>query len=137
MLDYDRIAAILFDAALYGDSVAARRWNVSARSVCRYRERMRNEPELADFVLRRTRDAEASIGALRVRFLRKALIEMEKRLGQPDTTLEGIAECVRAVGEQHQVAEVMRDEGDGGDPEAEQAEGDGRSVGEAAYVGSH
>jgi hypothetical protein len=123
-LDREHIASVLTDAAAYGDREAARKWRVSVRSVQRYRAQLSTDAELAGFVADRLKTFEAELGALRVRFLRKALAEMERRIAKDDTKLEEIAEAVRIVGELHQVAEAMGDGGsDGDDPEAREAPG--------------
>jgi hypothetical protein len=123
-LDREHIASVLTDAAAYGDREAARKWRVSVRSVQRYRAQLSTDSELAGFVAERLKSFEAELGALRVRFLRKALAEMERRLAKDDTKLTEIAEAVRVVGEMHQVAEAMGDGGsDGDDPEALEAPG--------------
>jgi hypothetical protein len=132
VIDRERIASILIDAAAYGDRGASRRWNVAVRTIRNYRVKLRQDPELAAFCREQLDTQEAELGALRVRFLRKALDEMERRLSHADTTLPDIAEAVRVVGELHQVAEAMSDGGsDGRDPEADSAPGDGAN--EAAH----
>lgn len=126
MNDHEHVASVLITAAAYGDVAAARRWSVSTRTIRRYRVRLRGDKELAAHVREQLESQEAELGALRVKFLRKALEEMERRLGHADTTLPEIAEAVRVVGELHQVAEAMGDGGsDGRDPEADSAPGDG------------
>jgi hypothetical protein len=122
----EQVAAILLHAAAFGDAEAARKFSVSTRTIRRYRVRLGTDKELAAHVREQVDAHEAELGALRVRFLRKALAEMERRLGQADTTLPEIAEAVKVVGELHQVAEVMGDGGsDGRDPEADSPPGDG------------
>jgi len=122
----ERIASVLIDAAAYGDVQAARKWAVCTRTIRNYRVRLRTDAELAGFCREQIEAQEAELGALRVRFLRKALAEMERRLSKAETTLLGIAEAVKVVGELHQVAEAMGDGGsDGRDPEADSAPGDG------------
>jgi hypothetical protein len=128
MLDRERIASILIDAASFGDREASRRWAVSARTIRNYRVRLRTDKELAAFCREQLDAQEAELGALRVRFLRKALAEMERRLGSEETTLPEIAEAVKVVGELHQVAEALGDGGsDGRDPEAHAAPDHGTS----------
>jgi predicted DNA-binding transcriptional regulator YafY len=120
----EQIATILLHAAAFGDAEAARRFHVSTRTIRRYRVRLQTDADLAAHVREQTDAHEAELGAHRVRFLRKALAEMERRLGLPDTKLTEIAEAVRVVGEMHQVAEAMGDGGsDGDDPEALEAPG--------------
>ncbi len=131
MTEYERIASILLDAATFGDGEAARKWNICKRTVRNYRSRMRKDPDLAAVCLEATQAAEAELGGLRVRFLRKALEEMERRLGKPETSIEGIAECVRIVGEQYQVAEAMGVGSDDRDQAAAEAEGRGEGAGTA------
>ena len=109
MLDRDRIASILLDAASFGDREAARRWSVSARTIRSYRVRLRTDEQLAGICREAIDTQEAELGAHRVRFLRKAIAELERRLTQSDTTMADIAEAVRVVGEMHQVAEAMGD----------------------------
>jgi hypothetical protein len=130
----EQIAAVLLHAAAFGDAEAARKFRVSTRTIRRYRVRLGTDKELAAHVREQVDAHEAELGALRVRFLRKALAERERRLGHVDTTLPDIAEAVRVVGELHQVAEVMDGGSDGCDPEADEAPGDGSAV---ASCGPH
>lgn len=126
MIDRERIADVLLDAAIHGDGPAARKHGCSRRTVERYRAMLREDRDLAAFVGARIDEHEGMLADLRVRFLRKALAEMERRLSSTDTTLPEIAEAVKVVGELHQVAEAMGDVGsDGRDPEADEAPGDG------------
>jgi hypothetical protein len=130
-LDREHVATIIVDAAAYGDREAARRHSVSVRTVYRYRAAMLTDRDLAGFVSARLAEQEAALSALRVRFLRKALVEMERRIGLDATKLPEIAEAVRVVGELHQVAEAMGDGGSDGD-DSEATEAPGGSLGEAA-----
>lgn len=125
MIDREHVASVIIDAASFGDREAARRWSVSTRTVRRYRVTLRTDKELAAFVREQLDAQEAELGALRVRFLRKALMEMERRLDHADTTLPEIAEAVKVVGELHQVAEAMDGGSDGDDSEADEAPGSG------------
>lgn len=123
-LDRERIASVLIDAASFGDREAGKRWGVSTRTIRSYRVRLRTDKELAAFCREQLDAQEAELGAHRVRFLRKALAELERRLDKPETSMADIAEAVRIVGELHQVAEAMGDGGsDGDDPEAREAPG--------------
>lgn len=130
MNENEQIASVLLHAAAFGDAQAARRFSVSTRTIRRYRVRLQTDADLAAHVREQVDAHEAELGALRVRFLRKALAEMERRLGLADTTLPEIAEAVRVVGELHQVAEAMGDGGSDGD-DSEAREAPSGSVGEA------
>ena len=51
--DYDRAATILIEAAYYGDQKTAARWDISERTIYRYRERLGRDDKLSDFVKRK------------------------------------------------------------------------------------
>jgi len=127
VFDADRAAQVLADAAAFGDGEAARRWRITKRTVWNYRARLREDKDFAARFSALIDEHEAELGAMRVRFLRKAMAEMERRLGKEETTIEGIAECVRVVGELHQFAAVMEDDegSDGCDAEAGEASASG------------
>lgn len=46
--DYDRAAAILVEAAYYGDQKAAQRWDISERTIYNYRKRAKTDEKLSD-----------------------------------------------------------------------------------------
>lgn len=124
-LDRERMAWVLLDALSLGDNVAARKWKLCARTVQRYRERMRIDPELSSVVAEKAAGVEVELASLRVRFLRKALRELETKITAPEATVYEIAGAVKIVGELHQVSEALGDErSDGEDPNAaEDADG--------------
>lgn len=125
-VDIERVAEILVDAFTLGDGSAARKWRTSTRTIRRYRARLRTEPELAAIVREKREDAEEELSALRVRFLRKALGVLEKKIEAENATVYEIAGAVKIVGELHQVAEAIGDDGsDVEDPGAAQDAGDG------------
>lgn len=121
-LDPDRIAWVLLDAIALGDGAAARKWNVSRRTVERYRARMREDKELAALVAEKKSDAEVELSAMRVRFMRRAIDAMERKVMAGDATVYEIAGAIKVVGELHLVAlSVEDDRSSGPDPEAEEA----------------
>jgi hypothetical protein len=129
--DYEVMADILVDAACYGEHTTAKRWGKSWRTVARYRALMRADVKLAGMVAERLESMEQELGALRVRFLRKGLMAMEKKLDS--ASLPDIAAAMKVVGEFHQVAEVLG-HGDGSDQVADATAHDG---GADAAVGPH
>ncbi len=132
-LDPDHVACVLLDALALGDVAAARKWSVSRKTVQRYRQRMREDRELSALVAEKMQDFETELGAMRVRFLRRALAAMERMVDAEGTRLIEVAEAVRVVGELHQVSEALgEDESNGPDPEPSEDEG-GRGV-EAAHA---
>ena len=106
--DPDRAACVLADAIVLGDRVAARKWQMSTRTVERYRARMSADKELAAAVREKNASIEQDLSVMRIAFLRKALAEMEAKL--PDATLFEVAGAVKIVGELHQVAMAVDDD---------------------------
>jgi hypothetical protein len=123
-LDRDRIAWVLLDALALGDRAAALKWRLSRRTVERYRAQLRVDEELARVVAEKRRGAELELGALRVRFLRNAIGQLEKRLRRRTVTVREIAGAIKIVGELHQVAEVLGEQSDSAGPDAEEAPAD-------------
>lgn len=125
MIDNDRIAWVLLDAIALGDGPAARKWGITRRTVERYRALAKTDHELSDLVAEKRLVAEAELSTLRVRFLRRALCRLEKKIMRRATTVLEIAAAVKIVGELHQVSEALTDERpDGPDPDAAEAPGD-------------
>ncbi len=121
-MEDERVAWVLLDALVLGDGTAARKWNCSRRTVERYRARMRVDSALAALVEEKKSGMEVELGALRVRFLRKALEKLEARIqedGEDRASVFEIAGAVKIVGELHQVATAVDDERlDSPDPSA-------------------
>lgn len=133
-VDPDRLAWVVLDAIALGDAAAARKWNVSRRTVERYRERSRNDKDLAAAVAEKKRHEESDLANLRVRFLRRALGVLEAKIQSEGATVYEIAGAVKIVGELHQVAMAVDDERpDSTDPEAAEAEGGSDSAPYAAH----
>ncbi len=49
-LNYERAAKILCDAAYLGDSKAADKWEITSRTIERYRARLKSDPQLSALV---------------------------------------------------------------------------------------
>jgi hypothetical protein len=124
-LDPERVAEILVDAYALGDAPAARKWSCSRRTVERYRARLKTDKVLAAIVQEKRELAEEELATLRVRFLRKALVVLEKKITKAKATVFEVAGAVKIVGELHQLAlEVEDDERPSGqDPEDSSVEG--------------
>lgn len=59
-LNYERAAAILVDAAYLGDEVAAKKWNVTTRTVENYRARLKTDSKLSELFARKRAAAEGN-----------------------------------------------------------------------------
>jgi len=127
--DIDRMALVLADAFVLGDRPAARKWNVSTRTVERYRARMKTDKALSDLVAEKNAAIQHDLATLRVSFLREALVEMRAKL--KEGSLYEVAGAVKIVGELHQTATVVDDERPD-DPQPSSAEDEGGSGGTAS-----
>ncbi len=129
-VDPERVASVLADAMVLGDSSAARKWRISKRTVQRYRSVASKEPRLVAAVAAKNAEVQHDLATLRVAFLREALQTMREKM--KDATLYEVAGALKVVGELHQVAMAVDDERpDAPDPEA--AEAEGGSPGAAAH----
>lgn len=59
-LNYERAAAILVDAAYLGDEQAAKKWNITVRTIFNYRERLKTDTKLSELFMRKRRAAEGN-----------------------------------------------------------------------------
>lgn len=57
--NYERAAAALVDAAYLGDAAAAKKWDVSVRTIEIWRERLKTDLILSEFFARKRRAAES------------------------------------------------------------------------------
>jgi hypothetical protein len=122
--DPERAAMVLADAMALGDKGAAKKWDLSIRTIANYRARLKNEPELARLFAERKRERHRDLATMRVAFLRRAIRVMTKKLDA--ATLHEVAGAVKIVGELHQVSEALGDDGSAGeDPEAAEDAGGG------------
>ncbi len=128
--DQDRAALILADAMALGDKSAARKWEISERTLRRYRARVADEPALASLVRLRKADVEQDLATMRVSFLRDALTEMKSKL--KDATLYEVSGAVKIVGELHQVAMAVDDNERPDSPDPQASEDEGGSAGAAS-----
>lgn len=125
-LDREATSWVLLDAIVLGDVPAAKKHQLSRRTIQRYRQWMRADPELAGLVEEKRSHVEVELAGIRVSFLRKAIQELEKRITSPTATIHEIAGAVKIVGELHQVSEALADErSDGEDPDAAEDAGAG------------
>jgi hypothetical protein len=124
-VDLERVAEILVDAYAIGDGPAARKWMTSKRTIQRYRARVKTDADLAALVLQKRGETEEELSVLRVQFLRRALVVLERKIKKRSATVHEVAGAVKIVGELHQVAEVLDAGDDEPDPDAQGApEGD-------------
>ena len=131
-VDPEYAAEIIVDAGVMGDRSAARKWNVSVRTVERYRAKLKTDKMLADLVGEKRKVVEHELSVMRVGYMRRALKAMGRKL--KTTTLLDIAESMKIVGELHHVGIAVEDEQpDSEDPGAEEAPGG--SIG--APIGPH
>ncbi|AFD27743.1 hypothetical protein [Deinococcus gobiensis] len=64
--NYERAAAILVDAAYLGDGEAAKKWQVTTRTIQNYRAKLKTDPLLSQFFARKRARAEGNwVGELR------------------------------------------------------------------------
>ena len=72
-LNYERAAAILVDAAYLGDEAAAKKWQVSVRTIKNYRDRLKVDAKLSEFFHRKRGVAEGHWSTELKRALRSVL----------------------------------------------------------------
>ena len=85
-LDHDRVATILIEAAYQGDKDTAERWDISVRTIQRYRNRLDEDDELSRIVAVKKRQYETEWAnelpaAIReaTRFLQRAARESDPK----------------------------------------------------------
>lgn len=59
-LNYERAAAILVDAAYLGDEEAAKKWNITVRTIYNYRDRLKTDVKLSELFTKKRAAAEGS-----------------------------------------------------------------------------
>jgi hypothetical protein len=102
--NYDRAAAVLVEAAYFGDKAAADRYGITVRSVERYRERLDDDIELSAFVTIKKQEfedrwAEELPAAIRasIRFLAKAANEADHKDAQTIYSVAGALKILADV----------------------------------------
>lgn len=85
-LNYERAAAILVDAAYLGDEIAAKKWNVTTRTVENYRARLKTDPKLSELFARKRAAAEGSWAS-----------ELKRALQSTMRKATMIVECIEPV----------------------------------------
>lgn len=97
-IDKVKAAQALIDAAVLGDTQAAKKHNVSTRTIERWRHRMDNDPQLAGFV-EEMREKQNQIWAAEIPVTLTACIEYVKQASQiaSKTDPEAIAAIVSAI----------------------------------------
>lgn len=120
--DPERAAEILVDASAMGDRSTARKWDISTRTIERYRVRIKTDEVLSGLVAERRKAVEHELSVMRVAYMRRALRSMTKKL--PKATLLDVAESMKIVGDLHHVGIAVEDEQpDSEDSTAAEAEG--------------
>lgn len=84
--NYERAAAVLVDAAYLGDEPAAKKWNITTRTIENYRARLKDDPKLSELFLQKRAAAEGSW-----------VVELRRALQATLTKAAMIVECIEPV----------------------------------------
>lgn len=96
----ERALRILVDAVTLGDRTACEIHKISGKSLCRYRNRLGNDPELARAVREKSRQDDLEWGAQRKAFLSEGIRKMRELIGQATIAdLHAVTGAVKIVGE--------------------------------------
>ena len=104
-LDYDRTAAILVEAAYYGEKETAKRWGITDRTILNYRNRLDEDSKLSDIFAIKKREFETDWSneipeAIRaaVRFLKRASNEADPTDPESIHAVAGALKIMAEVG---------------------------------------
>lgn len=98
-LNYERAAAILVDAAYLGDEKAAKKWDVTTRTIENYRSRLKTDPKLSDLFARKRAAAEGNW----VSELKRALTRTLQKATMIVECIEPIVVVETELGQEQQV----------------------------------
>lgn len=98
-LNYERAAAILVDAAYLGDEVAAKKWDVTTRTIENYRTRLKTDVKLSELFARKRAAAEGNW----VSELKRALRTGLSKAAQIIECIEPVIVVETELGQEQQV----------------------------------
>lgn len=99
---FDRARAIrvLVDAATLGDRQAIANWKISERTLRNYRERLRDDPEVAAACRQKAQQDDLEWGAQRKAFLGEGIRKMRELIAEATIAdLHAVTGAVKIVGE--------------------------------------
>lgn len=106
--DPHRAAAILVDAIALGDQTTADKWQVSVKTIFRYRERMATDPVLSDTVREKVRAQSADWADVRLQFLRSTIAKLQALVALATVEhLHQVAGALKIVGDLHVVVNAL------------------------------
>lgn len=98
-LNLERAAAILVDAAYLGDEVAAKKWNVTTRTIQNYRKELKSNAKLSELFARKRAAAEGNW----VSELKRALRTTLSKATQIIECIEPVIVVETELGQEQQV----------------------------------
>lgn len=105
----ERAARVLLDAMLFGDRLAAEKWQVSERTVRNHRGRLDTDKEFAALFLRLKSAAERDWRVVRLRFLRNSIAKLEALVesAEKPESIRDVADAIRIIGELQLASEAL------------------------------
>lgn len=122
--DRDRAARILVDAIALGDKAAADKWQVSEKTIQRYRERMQSDPDLSAFVQSILAAEAREWRKVRLNFLRTSIAKLTTLVeaASEPKHIRDVSEAIRVVGELQLASDALNvDAGEASDVEGNAA----------------
>jgi len=105
-IDKERAARIVVDSIALGNVAAADKWQISTKTVQRYRDRVADDPELSAFVRIKNAVAEVSWHAERTEFLKEATSRLRVLL-KTEVDLDKVSRAIERVGNLDVAATVL------------------------------
>ena len=110
---YERAATILAECEIFGDTKTSQRWDISKKTIGRYRKRMESDEQLSSLVLQKRKLLASNWSLNTTKCLNSSLEELISLVEDRESDsrrILAITNLVKVVGELRIAADVLEDD---------------------------